>query len=387
MKRLSSESVEELFERTGRGLVSIYLPTHRRSSPPNIQSDQTRFKNLVREAADKLTDLKINESKIEDFKAKMWQYLEKREFWQNLTESLAIFVDGPYVALHYLPIETEERTYVGSKFDITPLLIIQEMNRPFYVLALAMHDSKLYKADMSEFTAVDIDLPKSVEDALNIDEMFANSNTVRGHEGTGGLSHDIGPHGQGDSSEAGRSERLQYFKIIENTIKQLDMFDYTAPFIVAATESEAGDFKSATDIPGIISQSISGNHTKSDSQHLHQQALAIIQDQVLNPEVQKLVEHYQQNQGSNRSSTNPVDIKEAAKAGRVDTLLIDFLDKTTDSVRDIEQAIIKLRYHQDQNMKQLLNVIRLVIKNGGRVVGLSSKTMPDGVSLAALYRY
>src|SRR5690606_31347207 len=126
-------------------LVSIYMPTHRYSSPPNMQEDQTRFKNLVRQAADMMADKGVETTRIDEFRKDMLQRLDDRDFWQHLTEAMAIFADESNIAMYCLPIEVDEQVSVGSEFDVTPLLVIQEMNRQFYVLALAMHGPKLYR--------------------------------------------------------------------------------------------------------------------------------------------------------------------------------------------------------------------------------------------------
>lgn len=387
MKQLSTKVINDLFEKNAEGLVSIYMPTHRRSTPPNMQEDQTRFKNLIREAAEQLAEQQIEEGRIESFKSELLGYLDNREFWQDLHESLAIFASADKVSMYRLPIEVEEWVFIGNRFDITPLLIIQEMNRPFYVFALAMQSPVLYKGNMIELKQVDIDFPKSVEDALNIDEMFANSKTIRGHEGTGGTSHAIGPHGQGDSTEAGKEERLQYFRIIEHKLRDYDKLDLTAPLILAATDSEGGDFLATTNLPNVVPEFIRGNYTKVDRSELHSHALEMMRSHVLTKDLAKLTDYYQEQKGVNRSSSDPEDIEMAAKAGRIDTLLVDVLDVTNDSVRDVQQAILKLRYQRDYNLKRLLDLVQVVVKNGGRVVGLQTKLMPDGAPVAALYRY
>ncbi|MGZ3568840.1 MAG: hypothetical protein ACXU9W_08590, partial [Thermodesulfobacteriota bacterium] len=52
MKLLSKEELKKLTEKPGGWCVSIYMPTHRAS--PETKQDTIRFKNLIREAEERL---------------------------------------------------------------------------------------------------------------------------------------------------------------------------------------------------------------------------------------------------------------------------------------------------------------------------------------------
>lgn len=388
MEKVSTQSIDNLVNKSGKGLVSIYLPTHRQSMPPNVQEDQTRYKNLVREAAEQLVE-HIDEREVELTKDKLLSYLDNREFWQNLTEGLAIFVSKAEIEMYCLPIEIEDYVHVGTEFDVAPLVVVNEMNQPFYVLALAMQGSRIFKGNSYGLEELTIELPESIEGALNIDEMFANSSTMpmRGHEGAGGLGHNIGPHGQGDSTDAVNAERLKYFRIIEEDLYDSSEFGDKIPLIIAATDNEAGDFMAMTKLPNVVDDFIRGNHTRTNLDELHQQAWSMMSAKVIKKSAVDLVDKYQEQKGQDRSSSSYEDIKQAADLGRVDTLLVDMLEVTADSVRDVDRSVLRLSFDKDYTSKDWLGLIKTVIKNGGRIVGLQAGIMPDGSKLAAMYRY
>ena len=386
MKKITERSIQSLMKYNKGAALTLYIPTHRHAAPMHMQEDQTRYKNLVSQGLDLLSEV-ADDATVSSIQKQLEAKLNDADFWHDMTETLAVFASKKKVQMFQLPVEVDERVHVGPSYDLAPLLVLRDMNQPFYVLALAMHQPKLFQGDMYDLKRVRIDLPESVEKALNIDEMFANSNTVRGHEGSGGLSQAIGPHGQGDSSEAGREERMKFFRIIDQKIRSYKKFDQNAPFIIAATDTEAGDFMAHSEIKNIVDDFIHGNHLKDSVPELHQKAYDILRGSVLGKQTEDLIERYNELIGSRRSSSNQDDIEEAARSGRIDTLMVRMFDMTNDSVSDAKDESLRIRYDDDYDKTGLLELIKSVVAHGGRIIGLDASTMPEGSPVAALYRY
>lgn len=385
MNKVTRSSIESLIQQQTGTSVSIYLPTHRHPSPPHIQEDQTRFKNLIREARDKWhakTDTD-NSGVFDALEAK----LDNLDFWQQTTEGMAVFISQDRVELYHLPIECEEHVCIGDAYDLTPLYALMTYDQPYYLLALAMHDTKLYHGDMYGLEPVDIEFPTSPEDALNIDEMFNNSNTIRGQEGGAIGNGASAPHGQGDSSEAGREERLQYFRIIDSTIADAKSVDTTCPVLIAGTDSEAGDYRHLSKLPHLIHPYVQGNHTNTPLQELHTLAWPIIQAEVVEKKVTDALEQCNELQGIQKASNDIKDITEAANMGRVDTLLISLIRKTNDSVSDtIKAAVPILTFGADED-NLVSQLAHKVFSQGGRILGSPMEMLPNHATVAAIYRY
>lgn len=387
MNKITDAVIDTLAKYEGDAVLTMYVPTNKSSNSPNMQEDQTRFKNLMREGYYKLQAATHDESLVINIRDQLTALLDSTEFWQNTTESLAVFAARDSVEIYHIPIEVEEHVYVGSTYDLAPLLILKELNQPFYLFALAQHNSKLFMGDMYDLRPVDISFPSSPEDALNIDEMFSGSNTIRNHGAPTSGSGPASAHGQGDSNHAGQEERLKYFRILDDIIIKSSEIDHTLPILVAGTDSEASDFKALTTNQRILANHLMGNHTKDTLDELHALAWNMIENDVVMKKLHDTNDRCQELVGSNKSSTALADIKESARAGRIDSLLIPMLDETADSISDRRRDALLVRFIDAYERDGLRDLIRTVIKNGGKIIGLERSLMPSPVSVAAIYRY
>jgi hypothetical protein len=353
-----------------------------------MQEDQTRYKNLIRQAKEKWHEQVGDDSMASTFE-QMEGKLAAVDFWQQTTEGLAVFVGPGTFEVFQLPIECEERVCVADSYDITPLLIIEAYDQPYYLLDLAMHNTKLFKGDMYGLEPVAVDFPASPEAALNIDEMFSNSNTIRNQnspasDGSGAVAS----HGQGDSNRAGREERFQYFRILENTMTALKEFDSTLPIVIAGTDSEVGDFRNSTKLTTVVHEYIQGNHTNTTLPELSRLAWPIIQSEIISKRAIDAIEQLREKEGLQKSSYDYKDVTEAANMGRVQTLLVGITRKTTDTVSDaLQNAVPILTFAGQPDYERITELVKKVLAQGGTILGVGNEMLPAKVPVAAIYRY
>lgn len=387
MNKVTRSSIETLSQPQSGNVISIYLPTHRHPTPPHMQEDQTRYKNLIRQAKDSWQQTVGDDSMAPTFE-QLESNIESQDFWHQNTEGLAIFASPEMIETYHLPIECEERVCVAESFDITPLLIVSAYDQPYFLLALAMHNTKLFKGDMYGLEPVAIDFPSSPEDALNIDEMFSGSNTVRSQNGPSGANNVIAPHGQGDSNGAGREERLHYFRIIESMITDSKEIDGTLPILIAGTDSEAGDFRNMSKLPTLIHSYVQGNHTNSTLQDLATLAWPIIQSEIISRRAIEAVDQLNEKIGVQKSSYDYKELTEAASMGRIKTLLVGITRKTTDTVSDaVQTAVPIITFAKQYEYENTAELVKKVIAQGGNILGVGNELLPAKVPVAAIYRY
>lgn len=388
MHKVTQSSIETLARPQTRNVISIYLPTHRHSTPLHIQEDQTRFKNLIREAKETWLSDSKNKNLSSIFK-QLESKLENFDFWQHTTEGMAIFAGPDTLEIYNLPVECEERVCITDSYDITPLLIVAASDQPYYLLNLAMHNTKLFKGDMYGLEPVAVDFPTSPEDALNIDEMFSGNNTVRSSQnGPSGPGNTIAPHGQGDSNAAGREERLQYFRIIDSMIASAADIDHSLPVLIAGTDSEAGDYRNMSKLPTLIHTYVQGNHANTTLQNLSALAWPIIQTEVINKRAAAAIDQLNEKAGIQKSSYDYKDMTEAASMGRVKTLLVGITRKTTDTVSDaVHTAVPILTFAKQYEYDHVAELVKKVLAQGGNILGVGNEMLPAKVPVAAIYRY
>lgn len=386
MNKIEQSTIDTLLADQERHVLSIYTPIHQISTPATQKEDQVRLKNLVDQGIQQLcqTEPDVNAKALQ---SKISQTIEKDGLWAETSKSVALFTNGLDVQLIHLPIECSEYVSVGVRYDVTPLQLAHDMNQPFYVFALAMHNAKLFRGDLYGLQPVNINFPSSPEDALNIDEMFNGSNTVRGFGSSGGGNDMLSTHGQGDSNHAGQEERLMYFRILDHMIMTSKEFDSRAPMIIAATQSEATDFRSLSKIPRLLGAHISGNHTNTQLHELHAQAWRAISRDVLERKTDAAIEQFNELKGVQRGSSDPEEILQAAKAGRVDTLLVGLLEITADSIEDgahTKEWIIRLNNEYRSRIAGLVSAIKA---QGGKIIGVDNNILATPTHVAAVYRY
>jgi hypothetical protein len=387
MNKVTRSSIEVLARPQSGNVISIYLPTHRHPTPPHIQEDQTRYKNLTRKALEEWRSGN-NDADMSTVFEQIESNLENLDFWQQTTEGMAIFANPDTYEIYHLPIECEERVCIADAYDTTPLLITMAYNQPYYVLALAMHNTKLFKGDIYGLESVAIDFPASPEDALNIDEMFSNSNTIRNQNSPSGANGAVASHGQGDSNRAGREERLQYFRIIDSMIATSKEVDSEMPIIIAGTDSEAGDYRHMSKLPNLVQSYVQGNHTTTTLQDLAVRAWPIVQSEIIAKRAVEAVDQLNEKVGLHQSSYDYKDMREAADIGRIKTLLVGITRKTTDTVSDAMQTAVPiLTFAKQYEYEHVAELVKKVLAQGGTILGVGNELMPAKVPVAAIYRY
>jgi|GEM_PF-1001774 len=388
MQKVTKEAIHDLSQPQEDIVLSMYMPTHRHSAPPDLQENQTRFKNMLRRAREMVDEAGAGHH-IKESLLKLEEQLGAKDAWANALESMAIFVSNSNVQLFHLPIECEESIYVNRSFNIAPLLVLESYNQAFYVLALAQHEPKLFKGDAYNIQLVDVDLPKSQNKALNIDEEFPGGHTKRSHQGgPDGASNTTTPHGEGDEDRSNAEDKRKFFRIIDDSIMKHSDFDETLPVLIAATENEAGDYLAHTKLPTVIRTFMKGNYTNIPLPEIHEHAWRIVHDAVVEVKDASLIERFHELKGAQKSSHKIAEIRQAAKEGRVETLLVNMIDSTRDSISEteVERAPV-VRTATDISANDLMELISMVYQQGGRPVALDTASMPDGAPVAALYRY
>ncbi len=390
MYTVTLESITPLLKTDNDATVSLYFPTHRYPTADHIQEDKIRLKNLIRAGKEKLEAKGVDADTVRKIGNRLEELYNDDKFWPHTTEGLAVFCSLKDLHYFQLPMECDERASAGGSYDITPLLAFLSYDQPYYLLALATHQPALYRGDMYGIRPVEIELPESPEVALGIDEMFSNSQTVRAGGGNGPGSPGSGSHGQGDSRQAGTEERLEFFRIVDDKIMTSDKVDDNLPLLIAGSEGEVSEYRVCSRHKHLLSSVLNGNYTRTvgvKPQDLQARAWRIVEDELGRKKRAAAIERFNEMKGAGRSSANLADIKEAAQAGRVDTLFVGNLTVTRDAVRDDDSPVMKLVFPKVYEAEGIDVCSRTVYDQGGKVTALLMEEMPEGAPAAALYRY
>jgi hypothetical protein len=128
------------------------MPTHR--VPTENQQDQTRLKNLIRQAQESLQTYGLRPAEAEGLLEPASKLLGAIPFWKDKRDGLALFI-SPGMFRHYqLPTAFEPLVVVTHRFHVKPLLAFLGGNE-FFVLALSQNEVKLFEGSRFGLSTID----------------------------------------------------------------------------------------------------------------------------------------------------------------------------------------------------------------------------------------
>lgn len=346
--------------------VSIYMPTIRKGT--EIQQNQIRYKNLLRDAEDRLlASGELRASEIKEMLAPAQELLGNVTFWKGQSDGLALFLSEESFIYYRLPQSFEELVVVTDRFHIKPLIPVLVSDTEFSILAISQKNVRFLKCSLQRVKETDIkDLPGNIDEALNLDDF---EKRLQRH--TGG--------------EDMKSKILQYFQLVDKGLREL-LRDKKFPLIFAGVDYLFPLYREANTYPHLTDRWISGNPEGLSAERLSDMAWPIAAD-LLKTERADALAQYKQIAGTGLTSSDVKEVVREAFHGRVGVLFVPIgvqqwgmFDTTTDEVKlDAEAA---------PGNEDLLDLAAIqTILNGGTVYPIEQKEMPEDAPLAVIFRY
>ncbi|MCL4358155.1 hypothetical protein M1512_04700 [Patescibacteria group bacterium] len=382
-KRLSLNAVKALLMHPPQSpAVTIYLPTHRRASPPKISADEVRLKNLKNEAVKIIRTLDEGKKFADEFNSQLDRLIESLTFWEHQDKGLLICVRPNLFQLFYLPLDTEEYLAVDKMFHLAPVLGLLGDLQNYYVLAISQHEPALFSGDYYCLRRLNVGLPQSLRQALQIDEPGRISEQQHSARGNNGYN------GRGGDKDIAQEERLRFWRLIDR--KCLKYIKRERPLLLAGIESEVAEYLEQTSYPFVIKKHIEGSWGNSNLNELFSQAIAMIKQEVVAPKHTSVITEFKKLRGnmSELTAHNLIDIMTAAEQGRIAKLLLAGIRVTTDTVREDRRPAEVISF-PNQEMAEIVNRVALDVWNSrGKIVLLKSNQMPvKGAVMLAVLRY
>ena len=387
MKALSRNELDSLLSQTQGPCVSIFMPTHQTGS--EIQQDMTRFKNLLRQAEERLAARGMKEVEVREHMKPAWDMLETRLSWRHPNEGFAMFLSPGNTKSYHLPLRFEEQVIVGDKFNVTPLLRLFGCDGRFYLLTLNQDSIKLLEG--TKYSVRELDLgrtPTSVAQSLGPEDRQDQhtSKEETGGAGMTGTHHPGQFHGHGsDDEDPKQTVILDFFRKIDHGLHEILARD-TAPLILAGVEYLHPIYRQANTYPHLLEQGIMGNTELLSAKDLHDKAWKIV-GPYFSTEQQKIVAQYQNLSGTGRTSSDLREVLVAAGEGRVESL---FIAADAQQWGSFEQASGDFELHDGDGgggAELIDQLATAALSNGARVFVLDGESVPGEKPLAAVFRY
>lgn len=381
METLSKDDLKALVQKRKDLCISIYMPTHR--SGVETQQNQIRFKNLLREAEERLIASGMKPQDARNFLEKAQGLVNNVLFWRQQRDSLAFFLSSD-LFLHYnLPVSMAELIVVTDRFHLKPLLPVLSRDERFYMLALSQNEVKLYAGTSLSIREVEIEgLPQGIDKALQADEP---EKQVRFRSGGGGGDRGAMISGHGADIEDTKDNLLRYFRQVDRVLKEF-LKDEHVPLILAGVEFLFPIYREVNTYPGLLEENITGNPKRLTKEGLKKKGGALISQRYAR-EIETAVNLYQQSQGTGLTASNIKDILVAAHQGRVGVLFVPLGKELWGNFKSDSGRVTfsETAVTGGEDLFDLAAILTYV--NGGSVLALPPEDIPDGLSIAALFRY
>ncbi|MEN6461714.1 MAG: hypothetical protein ABFC94_10135 [Syntrophomonas sp.] len=384
MNLLTRDDLAELMEKQDDICITIYLPTFRAGT--ETKQGRIRLKNLSREAELHLMNNGLRSPEAKHFLEPLEELIFDNQFWQQQRDGLAIFLSSDMFYRYSLPVSFDEFLLVGKRFHLKPLLPLLSGDGLFYILALSQNDVRVLQCTRASVREVEIDdIPHSMAEALKYDDperqLQLHSNTL---EGTNYKAAAIF-NGHGVGTDDTKDNILRYFRLIDRGLHDL-LRDEKAPLVLVGVEYLFPIYQQANTYAYLTDGGIPGNPEELSAEDLQTLAWPLVEHYFHKAE-QEALTYYGPLKGTGRTTQ---DIKEAVPAAYNGQIQILFM---ADDVQqwgkfDPQVNTVDLHLEAEPGDEDLFDFTAIqTIMNGGSVYIIDADKVPDGASLAALFRY
>lgn len=388
MSLLSVEELKTLAEQSKGPCVSIYMPTV--SGGAEVQQNPIRFKNLMREAEERLVVQGMRKTEAVELLTPAQQELDKDEFWQNQNDGLAVFIAPGLFRYYCLPSTFEELVVVSDQFHLKPLLPALTGDGQFYVLALSQQNIRLIECTRHSAKEIELeDVPKNIDEALLYDET-AQDGQFRISTSKGGTSnpfqHSGTFHGQGSPDRDKHQEDiLQFFHAVDRGLQKY-LCNKRAPLVLAGVEYLFPLYREANAYNHLLDEGITGNPELSEPEDLQAKAWEIVEP-LFSQAKQEAIDHYKELTPTGRASNDVKEVVSAAFYGRVEELFVAVGVQQWGTFNP-DTSTIDIHSDAEPGDRDLLDAAAVqTILNGGTVYAVDPEKVPDKAPVAAVFRY
>jgi hypothetical protein len=371
----------KILAETHKGLcVSIFMSMHR--SGPETQQDPIRFKNLLREAEERLIAHGLRVQEAKELLEPTQRLIEGSLFREHQSDGLAVFLSRGALDSYLVPLAFEELVVVANRFHIKPLLPLLSGDGRYYILALSQNEVRLLQGTHYSLTEVDLgSTPQNLAETLRDDD---SRKEHRFRTSTSGGKSKRAVIGYGNVVDDKENLR-RYFRQIDGGLHEM-LRNERAPLVLAVVDYLHPIYREVNTYPHLMNEGVSGNPDRLNAEELHQQAWTVVKPHFQRIQ-QEAVDQYKQCAGSLQASNDVTEIIPAAYHGRVELLFV-VADLQQWGTFDPDTDAIHLHQKEEAGDEDLSEFAALqTLLNGGTVYVVESERMPDDTSFAAVFRY
>ncbi|MHA7281993.1 baeRF3 domain-containing protein [Arthrobacter sp. TMS2-4] len=364
--------------------VSIFMNTHARGK--EVRQDPIRLKNLLAEARTKLVERGLPEADATAVLSPATDLLENREFWQNQSAGLALFIDEHGMREYVVPLGFDELVVVGEKFHVRPLLPLLAADGHFSILTVTADKATYFSASRHELTEERYaDLPERPSIENDYENPVQASPPARPAVGTANI-----PNAQvyGESPPDFRKARLlEYVAEVAKATEKI-LAASPQPLVLVADAEIGGHFQQAGQAGQLLAGVVETNPSALNDAALHDVAYAQVKEQLDKDRVEALARAAELlGRGDESAATEIGDVVRAAHHGRISTLLLHDGEPVWGNY-DTDADRVETGRAFEHSGKDLLGIAAIeTLQHGGVVHVVTQDEMPEGAEAVAILRY
>lgn len=373
MLQPSSQLLHELARDEGRALISCYVPFAR--SGKEVRQNAIHLKNCQRALATADAANGIDSRTLAAARKELASAADAAQDPRAPRDAagFALFARPDRCVTLDSMAPFAPVVAVGDRFYLVPLLPFAAAARPAYVLALSRQSVRLIDCVHARELELPDDLPRSLTDAVGTERRKA---TLQRHAvGTGNVFH-----GQGEGDDDVLPEIETFCRRVANRLA--DRLEHADAVVLLAGDVQiTAIFRRAAVNWTLLSEQVAGNHDRTTAAELCALAQPILNARHRQTHAE-LRELYDARVADRRASDDAADIAAAARAGRVDTLLLN----ETVAFHEPRRRAAR-RPHAIQPEGPFNTEAVLTLRCGGEVRLLAGADMPTAAPQAAIYRF
>jgi hypothetical protein len=355
----SSQLVRDLARRQGASFVSCYVPFAR--SGKDVRQNAIHLKNCQRAIAASRAAGDLDAPTAADPRA------------PRPAAGIALFATPDECFTLESPTEFVPLVTIAPRFYLLPLVPFIAAAPSLFVLALSRHSVRLIERASARELPLSADVPRSVTDVVGAER---KAPSLQQHSvGSGSVFHG---HGEGEDDVLPEIEMFCR-RVAQGLATTIDRAGAT--LLLAGDVQITAVFRRVASGWTLLEQAIHGSHDRTSALELAALAEPSSREwqNVAHAELRAL---YGARSADRRASDDLTDIAAAARAGRIDTLLLDEA-----AALDEPRRRAAREPHGAQPEGPFNNEAVLTLRCGGDVRLVATDEMPTGAPQAAIYRF
>jgi hypothetical protein len=386
MNKLTMSEFKKLMDYTAEKCISLYVPTPETGAQGHMQP--AHLHNAFRESMEqaKLTQF----DKIEKLDKIFNEIANSEDFRAERVAGFAVFVGANSDYWWFvLPNKVAPLVVASHKFHVRPLLPAVMSQPHFYLLSLNKENVKMFKGDEHGLAEVHVtDLPTNQEAVVGVE---SDDRQVRLHtastDAVGGQHLHAQFHGPSWKDDNQKYEDKFMEAIDKAVTKFLEAEKSDVVLVVAGVERMLTDYERVSTSPHFKKDlTLRGNFQRDSLLELHEKAMPLLEPYYSDQSIKKVTE-WMQTDSAEKFSTDLSEILKEARMGRIESLIVSQDDHVWGNF-DPNTMEIHFDEGPNGNNLDLLDVACTeTMYTDGKVYVISNDKMPNGIQVAAVYRY